>query len=490
MESKVITLLTSRPLLTVAEAAVELGLTHREVQPIFASVAASHEGIYTLLSSSVKEAAHGSATAVVMRKADRLEEDASAYALLSLTYPTNMSASSLPAQLHPCREVSLRTYPLVARGDMETRAAATTPPVAAAAPTATELTRTEGIKPAAASLSVATAVALTIPPLAQDEPPRSTPAPATVTPPKEETAARTPSPKPTLFDKMKQGVAATRRPRTEEGSSKPLRQPAKPKKVTKTENTTSLAKLARASRRKSGGPSAAAGASTAPSSVRFLDDDEDATTHFGQNESSSSSHSEAIAKEELPIFDVVEVPASNDEVIMCDDAPPIAFRPAAQRVSPLIPTPIKKGPVAKKVTSAAAAAERGAAQCKLSTFFNAAVVEFQKAYVREMQTEMKVENGEFVCCDVPRYKHSATGEVISEGEYHQRTAALVRSKSQDSAGSTPNQKSAGASVESPPYPAAAPKTGSPGTPQRSATQEKTAAAPAKTLHSFFKTSST
>ncbi|TPP40305.1 hypothetical protein CGC21_27295 [Leishmania donovani] len=450
MQSKVIALLTSRPLLTAAEAAMELGVAHGDLQPIFASVAASNKGVYTLLTGSVEEAADGSATAVVMRKADRLEEDTSSYALLSLTYPSNMSASSLPVRLHPCREASLRAYPLVARSDMEPRAAATAPPVAAGAPAATELTRTEDSKPAAASLSAATPVAPTIPPLAQDEPPRSTPTPATVTAPKKETAARTPSPKAALFDKMKE-AAATKRPRTEKAQSKPPRQPAKPKKVAKTENTTSLAKLARAE--------------------------------------GSTSHSEAIAKEEPPIFDVVEVPASNDEVIMCDDAPPLAFRPAAPLPSPPTPTPTKKGPEATKASSAAAAAEAGAAQCKLSTFFNAAVVEFQKAYVREMQTEMKVENGEFVCCDVPRYKHSATGEVISEDEYHHRTAAFVRSNSQDAAANTPNRKSAGASVESPPCPTAKQKTGSRGTGQKSVAQEETAATPAKTLHSFFKTSS-
>lgn len=483
-----IALLTSRPLLTAAEAALELGVTHGALQPIFASVATSNEGVYTLLTVSVEEAADGSATAVVMRKADRLEEDASAYALLSLTYPSNVSASSLPVQLHPCRESSLRAYPLVARGDMEPRAAATAPPVAAAAPAATEPTRTEDCKPAAACLSAATPVAPTTSPRAQGEPPRSTRAPVTVTAPRKEAAARAPSPKASIFDKMKE-AAATKRPRTEKAPSKPLRQPAKPKKVAQTENTTSLAKLARASRRKNGGTSAATGAATAPSSVRFLDDDEDATTHFSHSEgSSSSSHSEAIAKEEPPVFDVVEVPASNDEVVMCDDAPPLAFRPAAPRPSPPTPTPTKKGPETKKANVAAAAAESGAAQCKLSTFFNAAVVAFQKAYVREMQTEMKVENGEFVCCDVPRYKHTSTGEVINEDEYHQRTAALVQSNSRDAAASTPNRKSAGASVESPPCQTAAQKTGSRGTGQKSVTQEKTAAAPAKTLHSFFKTS--
>ncbi|CAC9541701.1 conserved hypothetical protein [Leishmania infantum JPCM5] len=487
MQSKVIALLTSRPLLTAAEAAMELGVAHGDLQPIFASVAASNKGVYTLLTGSVEEAADGSATAVVMRKADRLEEDTSSYALLSLTYPSNMSASSLPVRLHPCREASLRAYPLVARSDMEPRAAATAPPVAAGAPAATELTRTEDSKPAAASLSAATPVAPTIPPLAQDEPPRSTPTPATVTAPKKETAARTPSPKAALFDKMKE-AAATKRPRTEKAQSKPPRQPAKPKKVAKTENTTSLAKLARASKRKSGGTPAATGAGAAPTSMRFLDDDDDATAHFSHSEGSTS-HSEAIEKEEPPIFDVVEVPASNDEVIMCDDAPPLAFRPAAPLPSPPTPTPTKKGPEATKASSAAAAAEAGAAQCKLSTFFNAAVVEFQKAYVREMQTEMKVENGEFVCCDVPRYKHSATGEVISEDEYHQRTAAFVRSNSQDAAANTPNRKSAGASVESPPCPTAKQKTGSRGTGQKSVAQEETAATPAKTLHSFFKTSS-
>ncbi|GET92492.1 hypothetical protein, conserved [Leishmania tarentolae] len=497
MESKVIALLTSRPLLTADEAATELGVAHGDLQPVFASIAASHEGIYTLLCSSVEEAADGSATAISMRRVDCLKEDPSAYALLSMTCPSNVSASSLPVQLHPSSEVSLRAYPLVARDDMEIRAAAAAPPlplpaeprspVAAATPRAIELARPEDTEHTVASSSfVATPIGPTGLPQAQAEPPKSMPTLSTVAPSKEGAAAQRPLSKATIFDKMKE-AASTKRPRGEGASSKPPRQPAKPKKVAKTEHTTSLAKLARASK-KSGGTSAATGAGTAPPSMRFLDDDEVATTPFGHSECSSS-HSEPIAKEESPIFDVVELPASNDEVIMCDDAPPLAFRPAAPRPSPTTPTPTKKVPEVKKASSAVAAAEASAAQCRLSTFFNDAIVKFQKSYVREIQTETKMENGEFVCCDVACYKHSATGEVISEDEYHQRTAALVRRNSQDAAGGTPNGKIDSTPGEAPPCPAAAQKEGSRRAAQKPAAQEKTAETPAKTLHYFFKASS-
>ncbi|KAG5491852.1 hypothetical protein JIQ42_01761 [Leishmania sp. Namibia] len=498
MESQVMNLLNSRSLLTVAEAATQLGVPEGEMQPIFASIAASHDGGYTLLSRSIEEAAGGNATAIVMHKSDGLKTDASADALLSLTYPSNVAPSSLPVQLCPSAAVSLREYPVVSRAAMETRPDATpslpppaslmVSPAAAVAPSETELTHTEDSHPAATLSSAVTPVASTVLPLAQEESPQSKLAPVTSTAQREETAPRAPSPviaistaaalasspKATIFDKMKEAAAA-KRPRTCEASAKPMRQRSKPGKVAKMENTTSLAKLARASKKQKNGIPAATGAASAPSSMSFLDDDGDVPAHLSHSEVSSSSHVEATVNEDLPTFDVVEAPASNDEVIMCDDAPPLAFRPAAPLPSRSTPTPHKKEPEAKKASSAAAAAD--ATQCNLASFFNAAVVEFQKSYVREIETEMRVENGEFVCCDFPCYKHCSTGEVISEHEYHQRTAAFIRSNSHDAAVSTPNRMPAIASVESPQRTAAAQKP------------EKTAAAPATTLLSFFRLSS-
>ncbi|CAM38730.2 conserved hypothetical protein [Leishmania braziliensis MHOM/BR/75/M2904] len=496
MESKVIALLNSRPLLTVVEAAAQLEVSQGDLLPIFASIAASHEGVYKLLSRSVEEAASGSATAVVLRKADPLNEDTSAYALLSLACSLNVTTSSRPLQLHPSAAASLRPYPLVSRTVMETRTAATSQslpqpaalvspvvlPLPAAAPTEAELPKPEVSGPAVISSLAATPAALTVPPLVSEEPPQSTPASATAAPLKEEKALRAPSPMATIFDKMKE-AAATKRLRMADAAAKPQRQPSKLKKVTKTENTTSLVRLARASKRKRGGASAATGAASAPSSMSFLDneEEEDATTYFSSSEGSNS-HSKNIVKEDSPIFDVVELPASNDEIIMCDYAPPLAFRPAAPLPSPPTPTP------AKKASSAAVPAAAGATQHTLGSFFNTAVVMFQKSYVREVQTEMKIENGEFVCCDLPCYKHSSTGEVISEDEYHQRTAALIRSNSHSAAGSTPNEKSIGTSRESPSCPAAAQKTDSRGAVQKRGKQEQLTASPAKTLLSFFKPS--
>ncbi|KAG5468065.1 hypothetical protein LSCM4_01154 [Leishmania orientalis] len=501
MESQVMNLLTSRSLLTVAEAAMQLGVPEGAMQPIFASIAASHDRGYTLLSRSIEEEAGGNATAIVMHKSDGLNTDASADALLSLTYPSNVAPSSLPVQLCPSAAVSLREYPVVSRAAMETRPDATpsllppaapaslmVSPAAAAAPSEAELTHTEDSQPAATLSSAVTPVASTVLPLAPEELPQSKLAPGTSTAQREETvpgapsleiatstaAALASSPKATIFDKMKEAAAA-KRPRTCEAPAKPMRQRSKPGKVAKMENTTSLAKLARASKKQKNGIPAATGAASAPSTMSFLDDDGDVPAHLSHSEVSSGSHVEAMMNDDSPTFDVFEAPASNDEFIMCDDAPPLAFRPAAPLPSRSTPTPHKKESEAKKASAAAAAAD--ATQCKLASFFNAAVVEFQKSYVREIETEMRVENGEFVCCDFPCYRHCSTGEVISEDEYHQRTAAFIRSNSHDAAVSNPNRMPAIASVESPHRSAAAQKP------------EKTAAAPAKTLLSFFRPSS-
>lgn len=297
-------------------------------------------------------------------------------------------------------------------------------------------------------------------------------------------APRTPS----IFDKMK-AAAATKRTR-EDGEAPPKAKKAttaKPKKAAKTENTTSLAKLARASKKKTGTASAAPSAA-GPSSRSFLDEDDDgAMDGLESNEESTRDETPAhltMLAEEAPVLDVVEVSASNDDVILCDDAPPLAFRPA-EPVQPATATTAKKNvnSASTSATAGAAATEPGAAQCTLGAFFNPAVVEFQKSYVKEVQTEMKIENGEYVCVDVPCYKHKGTGDIISEAAYHEQTARLVRSH--DGAAETPthNAASANTAPDSPSTPAA--KSTS-----RNSSEEtkksKSSSTPAKTLMSFFK----
>ncbi|KAG5468472.1 hypothetical protein LSCM1_02452 [Leishmania martiniquensis] len=514
MESKVISLLTSRPLLTVAEAAMQIGVPKEDLQPIFTSIAASHEGVYMLLSRSVEEAANGSATAMVMHKVNGLEADPSVDALLSLAYPSKTSPSSLPVQLYPSVSASLRAYPVVSRTVMENRPEATpslsqeltawsaaVSPVSGVGPREAELAKREGRELASTPSSAASLAASTVlpSPPSQEESPQSYRAPMTAAAVKAETTPRSPSParaastvitpaaspKATIFDKMTE-TAAAKRPRTEEAPAKPMRHKRKPGKVVKLENTTSLAKLARASKKKIDGVTGAKGAASAPSSMSFLDDDDgDARTRVSHSEGSSS-HVGTIVNEDSPVFDVVEVPASNDEVIMCDDVPPLAFRPAAPLSSPATPISAKRELDTKKACSAAA--EPDVAQCRLGHFFHPSVVQFQKSYVRQVQTETRMDDGEYICRDVSCYIHSATGEVISEDEYHQRTAAFIRSNSHDAAGNTPPQKAASATIEAPSRMAAAPKvTVRGGAPQKS---EKTIAAPARTLLSFFRPSST
>ncbi|KAG5494153.1 hypothetical protein JKF63_01988 [Porcisia hertigi] len=510
MESKVTSLLNSRPLLTVTEAAVQLGVSHDNIQMTFTSLAAAHEDIYQLLSCCVEEAAKGNSAAFVMRRADPVNVDTPVHALMSLTYPSNVTASTLPVQLHPSAGATLRAYPVVTRAVMESRTAGTCAPtplpaaflssnaslVATDPPPEAKRSKTEESEAAVAPPSIAThEVPKTASPPGQKESPRSTPICTTAACLKEEASPRslppsfastpiaisTSSPKPTIFDKMRE-AAATKRPRTEAAPAKALRQSAKPRAASKTGNTVSLAKLARASKKKSCDTHAATGGASALSPKSFLDDDDDDddTATCLSHREDSGSQAETVAQQEAPILDVVEVSAFNDEIIMYDGAPPLAFRPAAPTLSLSTPRSTKEGLGAAKPDPTAVTPDARTVQGKLLSFFSAAVVEFQKSYVREVQTETSIEDGEFVCCDVPCYKHNSTGEVITEEEYRQRTAALIRRNSGDAAGSTSNKKLAGALSGSRPSPTAAPKTVS-GNAQK---PEKTRATPTKTLLSF------
>ncbi|KPA82557.1 hypothetical protein ABB37_03592 [Leptomonas pyrrhocoris] len=511
METQVISLLNCRPLLTTGEAACLLNVSEQAVQPVFAAVANANAGAYTLLGGTVEEAARGSTTItrVTMQAVKSTDNETYVYALMSLTYPAHVAASAVPIALRPSAIDTLRTYPVVSRAVMETRpsgAPCAAAPIAPAPPavkavTAVEPTavKREAVNSSAGSLSAATTVSTPSLPIpaaeASPAPPvlraievlAPTPVSAPETPlkqepPQEAAAVVMEAPvasaqrKPTIFDKMKE-AAATKRPR--EGDDAPAKAKkaatSKPKKTAKTENTTSLAKLARASKKKAG----AAAPPSAPPNLSFLDEDDGDATHGTHNSEESSRHDAPFAVfEEAPVLDVVEVSASNDEVILCDDAPPLAFRPAEPLV-PLSPTPGRKDAAAKKAS--AAVGEAGAAQCTLGFFFNPAVVEFQKSYVREVQTETKVEKGEYICIDVPCYKHTTTGEVISEEEYHRRTAQLVRGR--DAPAETSPRTSAGAVSDAPPSPAAKSAARSPSDKESKA---KSSSAPAKTLMSFFK----
>ncbi|KPI88252.1 hypothetical protein ABL78_2676 [Leptomonas seymouri] len=511
MEAQIVSLLHSRPLVMASEAACLLDASEQEVRSVFAAIANAHAAAYTLLGGTVDEVARGSTstTKVAMQKVDNADREACVYALMKLTYPTHVAASAVPIQLRPGACDTLRSYPVVSRDVLGSRPKDTPDMVA---PLATRLPTVQAVAPASAAavkvepvdslvssrVSPSTATPTLPAPAAEASPVPSPLAPLEIQSPapvstlektlKEEPAedvaassvVKTPmaaAPRTaTIFDKMKE-AAATKRPREGDDVSAKAKKAAtpKPRKAAKTENTTSLAKLARASKKKAG----MASPPPAPSSLSFLDEDDgDAMKGFSNSEENTCHEAPPAVFEEAPVLDVVEVSASNDEVILCDDAPPLAFRPAAP-VAPASSTIVKKDAAAKK--SSVSAKEHGATQSNLSVFFNPAVVEFQKSYMREMQTEMKVENGEYICVDVPCYKHKATGDVISEEEYHRQTAQLVRSY--DANAETPMHHSAGAMPDASPSPAAKSAVHSPGDKTE---KSKASSGPAMTLLSFFK----
>jgi hypothetical protein len=518
MEAQVISLLRSRPLLTAGEAASALHVSETDVWPVFATVASTNAGAYTLLAGIIEEAARGNtATKLRMQKVNTIptESKAAMYALMSLTYPTHVAASSAPIALRPNVDDTLRTYPVVSRAVMESRISDSSAPAIAPSSVVPPAVKVETVRrvfagsPAAAPptmkaelpmakalpvLPVLTAVEVQLP--VASVPPAAAARTTTAMPESLSTSeapvtTSEPPRKLTVFDKMKEAAAAATTKRPRDGDDAPTKgkksATAKPKKAAKTENTTSLAKLARASAKKKGVGAVTSGAAPAAAFSRsFLDEDDgDAMNRHSGSEESTRDEAPPAELEETPVLDVVEVCASNDDVIMCDDAPPLAFRPAEPVVLPNPPSAKKDGVAsAKKGTATAATAESGAAQSTLSSFFNPAVVEFQKSYVREVQTQMKVENGEYICVDVPCYKHKTTGDVISEEEYHQQTAQLVRSR--DSAAKSPSHPLSGAASDYPPSPAA--KSAS----RNSSDKEektKSSAAPAKTLLSFFRPAS-
>lgn len=486
MEVQIVSLLSSRTLLTANEAAYLLHSSEVEVRAAFAAVANANAGDYALLRGTVEEAARGSAstiTKVTMQKVTSTDSEDSAYALMALTYPAHATASAAPIALRPSTCDVLRAYPIVSRAVMESRPANTLSTAASA--TSELLPHLPSPSPSPAAPATVKVESLAAPPIVKNEAPRL-PTPATLPPAQpvltatEAQPVAVPAPRtPTIFDMMKEAAAAKKRPReTDEApvKAKKAAAAAKSKKAAKTENTTSLAKLARASKKQ-------AGAAAAPSSVAyarsFLDED-DGDAMNGSSNSEESTHDDALAgvAVETPVLDVVEVSASNDDVILCDDAAPLAFRPA-EPVASATATAGKREMAAAKSNSTA---EPGAAQCTLGSFFNPAVVDFQKSYVREVRTEMKVENGEYICIDVPCFKHKVTGDVISEEEYHKKTAQLVRSRDATTT-ETPTHKAAGAVAVTPPSPAA--KSASQN-PNGKAEKTKSSPTPAKTLMSFFK----
>lgn len=272
---------------------------------------------------------------------------------------------------------------------------------------------------------------------------------------------------------------------------------AKVHKAETDKGSNSLAKLAKASARSRKAGEGVPAKSHSTPMHGFLDDEE-ADDNAGASVSSSVDYTNSAVADavhgsaEASVLDVT-VTVANDDIILCDDAPPLAFLEPAHAQTPQA-TVVQGSP---SPTPAPASDARST----LTAFFNAEVIQFQRGYTRKLKTEVKKDaNGEYMCVDVPYYEPvSGVGECLSEEAYHRRTADLARTQrgNNDSSATPSRQGEAGESAkedddDSPEAAqtkhraAAGGKHGARPVAARVASQAEKAGPKPKTLLSFFK----
>ncbi|ESS68735.1 hypothetical protein TCDM_02444 [Trypanosoma cruzi Dm28c] len=273
-------------------------------------------------------------------------------------------------------------------------------------------------------------------------PPPTPPPPPPPLPPNESCRSPIRSPqtllKAPLSGKKHTRTADTAKKQSEANLKKPC---VRNKKKGNFEETRSLMKLAKASAKKKigsdssriSGPTTANTTTTvACSSIlqNLLDKDEENGDHCGNSSSSGISferRDEELMDEELPTLDVAVSSKENDDIILCDDAPPMVFC-----------TPEPVAGTSKKEQQQIQQNQRrheslgSATQPKLTGFFQRDVIEYQKQYIREVMTDTVFENGEYFCKDKVCFRHKETKEVISEEEFYRRSAEIMRSVRSDS----------------------------------------------------------
>ncbi|RNF26557.1 uncharacterized protein Tco025E_01160 [Trypanosoma conorhini] len=213
-------------------------------------------------------------------------------------------------------------------------------------------------------------------------------------------------------------------------------------------------------------------------------DEEDEAGHHSSNSSSRGSsfrRDEEFMNEDPPVFDVAVAAQEHDDIILCDDAPPMVFCAPEPTAGAL------KKEQQKQLLQRQQESMGSAAQPKLTGFFRPGVVEFQKKYVREVETDMVLNDGEYICKDVVRFRHKETNEVISEEEFHRRSGEMMRSPRSDLQNGNPSESTPTDQV-SPPCPAGNVKSTAVEA-ARSGRQpkiEKQLRSQPKTLFSYFK----
>lgn len=487
MISDVVALLAMRPVVSVKELQSHFQLSRDDALALCSDVHAANLGTYRLLKEKVTEAP-GQTIHLQwsLLKDDEISPSVAlpedVFGLLSSKIDGSNAAKIF---LRPAAAVTNRAYPLGRRTELtmetEQNAVARIPPHLssstpdAGAPRKAEEMAAKVLPPACdvkvkvepATLPVEAATQLPSP--ANVAATKSNASPRDEKEPSTSAAAKA---KPSIFDKMKE-AAMTKRERDGDESRKPKRGAEPKKKAPKVAETNSLAKLARASKRKAGSTNSA----SAPTSRSFLDEDEDEAI-----DSDGPSNSEAMdllaeetTQNQQPLFEVA-VAATNDEVELCDDAPPLAFQPA---VAPAA-SPRRESTGARPVP---AAEQSGVTQSTLGAFFDGAVAAFQRSYAREVQTDMKIEDGEYLCFDIPYYRHRSSGELIDEAEFHRRSSEFMRSRDETQKKSVQDLI---VPIEASPKPAVARKKATRPAVLKTVSEEASAVSREKTLLSFFK----
>lgn len=248
---------------------------------------------------------------------------------------------------------------------------------------------------------------------------------------------------------------ANKKPKRE-GGSKPKKETAATSKKTPP-LTNSLAKLAKASAKGKNKPPPL----TRPTSS-FLDDETVAplpSASEGKEEEESEDDDDdderrqgSSRKREADLyaeqwntfssspFDGVDT-TPNDTIILCDDTPPLVFTRVEEE---------KKRKHGRNIydevgggRGTETAASEGAKffghpnPNGLKSFFHSSVLEFQNKYQKEIETEMKVVDGEYVCREVVVYRSKENkDEVLSQEAYHRRSCEIVAATASHTAATT------------------------------------------------------
>ncbi|ORC93831.1 uncharacterized protein TM35_000017080 [Trypanosoma theileri] len=434
-----------------------------EVRAAFETIRAAEEDhysvLYTVTGRDDKSRNWMAVLCRGMHEAAKMQEtfDGSSHVDVYALQKSNVSIAAVASSprhsrpsLRPAAPLFLREYSVVTRQEAETRAASSavappTPPVKAEEPEKVPEISTVNLREEApvtrVSLTAMEVVAPSIKEVPKQEKVKELPKESA------EKKKKPPSQQQTLFGSMLGGEKHARDSTVSSTKTEPKTKKSRSAKATdesKNKNTTSLLKLAKASKKNKVNTQDRTIASnntttnidnnnnTDPkitstsrsNGLGLLDEDEEHDNNNG-NSSNSEKNSRSnsylremeFMNEEPQNLDIVVTAVTNDDIIICDDAPPMVFCAPEASISPL-----KKEQQQQKKCDAAVSLD----QPKLTGFFHPDVGIFQNTYVLEVKTETVFENDEYISRDVVYYRHKENGELISEEEFHRRSIEVSR----------------------------------------------------------------